>query len=85
MKKNRQGSVTINTSYGQLTGWFTVHGEHVPAKMYMKNGDPGYPAEYPDFEFYDVEYESGTHNKVRAIDVEKLSDYYLDKLTEAIE
>jgi len=46
---------SVSLFYGDteyvVTGTYT---EGRPARMYMPNGDPGYPEEYPEFDIEDV-------------------------------
>jgi len=38
---------------------FTVYGEYRPAVWYLSNGDPGYPAEYPELDDMKIFDETG--------------------------
>lgn len=38
---------------------YTMYGEYRPERLYLSNGDPGYPAEYPELDTVTVYDENG--------------------------
>lgn len=40
---------------------YTMYGEYRPEQLYLSNGDPGYPAEYPELDTVTVYDENGNN------------------------
>jgi len=63
---------------------YSFSGKFIPARMYLSNGDPGYPAEYPDLDINSIkilhrgEFKEFSHTGI-------LSQAVLDDLNEKIE
>lgn len=83
--KTQNGIVTIDTDNGELTGWFT-YTVGTPSRSFYEQDSPD------EVEFTEIEYSPITdyldksgEPKVKSLNLDKLSDKWIELLEEAIE